>query len=92
MKWKCNKNFIVDQVFGDYILVPIGERIERLGEISIINDLSAKILEMIKEGKTDTDMLNYIFDNYEVPSREQVELDFKEFIADMEAEGYIKEA
>ncbi len=76
---KINGEFIVREVVGEYILVPVGDTALHFNGIISLNEVSASIWKGLQEGKDKNQLLEGILEEFDV-SREVADADLEEFL------------
>lgn len=66
MDMKMKDGFVVRNVVGEYMVMPVGENISKFEGTVVINELSAFVLEHMKEPISREDLLALILEEYEV--------------------------
>lgn len=73
------KKFILRNIVGETILVPIGQNNEAFNGLITINELGKFIWENLESSKDEEDLLYKILEEYEVEEKEAKE-DLDEFL------------
>ncbi|SCJ35086.1 Uncharacterised protein [uncultured Clostridium sp.] len=76
---KINKEFILREIAGEYILVPIGDTSLSFNGLITVNDVGAFIWNNIEKSSSEEELLNLILDEYEVDKASAKE-DLDEFL------------
>lgn len=76
---KINGEFIVREVVGEYVLVPVGDTALHFNGIISLNEVSASIWKGLQEGKDKEQLLEGILEEFDV-SREVASADLEEFL------------
>ena len=63
---KINKDFILREIAGEYILVPIGDTPLSFNGLITVNEVGAFIWNNIEKSESEDDLLKLILDEYEV--------------------------
>jgi len=63
---KIKEGFLLREIAGTQIVVPIGERVIDFKGMMILNDVSANVWAFMSEDKTFDDILGFILETYEV--------------------------
>jgi hypothetical protein len=79
------------QIADEIILVPVRRSAEDLDSIYAINPLAARVWDELDGQRTLGEIRDQILGEYEV-SPEDVDRDLAEFIAQLKAEGLVREA
>ena len=76
---KLNGDFIMREVVGEYVLVPVGETALKFNGIISLNDVGAEIWKGLQCGEEKEVLLERVLSGFEV-SREEAEQDLEEFL------------
>ena len=63
---KLKKQFVLREIVGEAVLVPIGESAARFNGLLTVNELGKFIWENIESSKDEDELLQRILDEYEV--------------------------
>ena len=63
---KICKNFVLTEVSGEYMLVPVGETAESLKGIVVINEPAFFLLKEMSEPKSTEELVSILTSNYDV--------------------------
>ncbi len=63
---KIKADFEVVNVAGDYMLVPVGDQMEQFKGTVVLNEVSAFLLDKMKEEVTKEELVQFLLDEYEV--------------------------
>ena len=85
---KINSEYVMREIAGDTILIPIGDTINKFNGLVILNELAKFIWEKMPQAKDEEELLNYILDEYEV-EREVAKADLDEFLEMLKKENII---
>lgn len=85
---KVNSEYVMREIAGDTILIPIGDTINNFNGLVILNELAKFIWEKMPQAKDEEELLNYILDEYEV-EREVAKADLDEFLEMLKKENII---
>ncbi|MDU6198551.1 MAG: PqqD family protein [Intestinibacter bartlettii] len=85
---KINSEYVMREIAGDTILIPIGDTINNFNGLVILNELAKFIWEKMPQAKDEEELLNYILDEYEV-EREVAKSDLDEFLEMLKKENII---
>ena len=86
-KYSIKQGYVVREVAGEFIAVPIDSSCGT--NIIILNPVSKLLWEELREEKTFDELLDAILKNYDV-SKEEAEADLKDFIMQLIENGLIK--
>lgn len=76
---KINKEFILREIAGEYILVPIGDTPLSFNGLITVNDVGAFIWNNIEKSSSEEELLNLILEEYDVDKGSAKE-DLDEFL------------
>lgn len=76
---KLKKQFVLREIVGEAVLVPIGESAARFNGLLTVNELGKFIWENIESAKDKEELLQRILDEYEV-DRDVAKADLDEFL------------
>ena len=76
---KFKKEFMLREIVGETILIPMGDSNNHFNGIITINDLGKFIWENYESSKDEEDLLHKILEEYEVEEKEAKE-DLDEFL------------
>ena len=65
---RINPYFELVHIADDYMLIPVGEQMERFSGTVVLNDVSAFIFEQLKKEQTEEELVKSLMDEYEVDS------------------------
>ena len=86
---KIKEGFLLREIAGTHIVVPIGERVIDFKGMMVLNSVSADVWSFLSEHRSYEEILEYILGLYEV-DRQTVENDLNDLIGQMEACGVIE--
>ena len=76
---KLKKDFILREIMGDVVLVPINQSTSQFNGLITVNELGKFIWENIEKVQDENDLLQLILDEYEV-DRDVAKKDLDEFL------------
>ena len=76
---KLKKDFILREIMGDVVLVPINQSTSQFNGLITVNELGKFIWENIESAKDEDELLQRILDEYEV-ERDVAKKDLDEFL------------
>ena len=76
---KLKKEFMLREIVGETILIPMGDSNNHFNGIITINELGKFIWENLESSKDEEDLLHKILEEYEVEEKEAKE-DLDEFL------------
>lgn len=81
---KLKKQFVLREIVGEAVLVPIGESAARFNGLLTVNELGKFIWENIESSKDEDELLQRILDEYEVDG-DVAKDDLDEFLGKLKA-------
>ena len=81
---KIKKEFILREIVGDIVLVPINKSTSKFDGLITMNEIGKFIWENIESAKDEEELLQRILDEYEV-ERDVAKADLDEFLGKLEA-------
>ena len=81
---KLKKQFVLREIVGEAVLVPIGESAARFNGLLTINELGKFIWENIESANDEDELLQRILDEYEV-DKDVAKADLDEFLGKLKA-------
>ena len=81
---KLKKQFVLREIVGEAVLVPIGESAARFNGLLTVSELGKFIWENIESAKDKEELLQRILDEYEV-DRDVAKADLDEFLGKLKA-------
>lgn len=91
MKYVSNKNYVLNDICGEKVLVPIVNSVAQMDFIYTLNSTGAFILEHITEATDTETIVDLLLENFET-DRATAEADVCEFLNEMVAKGYVRTA
>ena len=76
---KIEKDFILREIAGDYVIVPTGKTALEFNGLITVNELGAFIWEKLQQDITEEELFASILEEYEVPE-ETARKDTEEFL------------
>lgn len=76
---QLKNNFVIREIMGDTILVPIGDHLLEFNGLITLNELGVFILKLIPEVENEDQIVDRILEEYDV-DRQTAEADVKEFM------------
>ena len=86
---KINGEFIMREVAGDAILIPVGNTALQFNGIIALGPVGALIWEGLSAGKDRSQLLSDILENFEIDTA-TAEADLDEFLNQLAAENFIE--
>ncbi len=81
---KIKKKFLLREVMGENILVPVGDSETTFNGIASLNDIGVFIWQNIESAKDEDELLQRILDEYEV-DKDVAKADLDEFLGKLKA-------
>lgn len=91
MKYVSNNNYVLNDICGEKVLVPIVNSVAQMDFIYTLNSTGAFILEHITEATDTETIVDMLLENFET-DRTTAEADVSEFLNEMVAKGYVRTA
>ena len=91
MKYVSNNNYVLNDICGEKVLVPIVNSVAQMDFIYTLNSTGAFILEHITEATDTETIVDMLLENFET-DRTSAEADVSEFLNEMVAKGYVRTA
>lgn len=85
---KLNKNFVLRDIAGEVMLVPIGKEAANIGGFIALNDVGALIVKKLSEGCERADLIKAVTDEFEI-DESTAERDTDIFIAALNEKNII---
>lgn len=83
-KYSIKQGYVAREIAGEYIAVPVDNSVG--SNIVVLNEVSKFLWDELKSEKTFDELLNAMLANYDV-SKEEAEVDLKDFLVQLEANG-----
>lgn len=77
---KLNYEFVVREVAGEFLLVPVGKATMNLNGLMTLNEVGAFLWEHLPAAENEEALVNAVLDEYEA-ERPEVEQDVSEFLS-----------
>ena len=81
-----SKNFILKEVAGEFMIIPVSNGNVDFSKVFDINDSGAFIYKALEEGKTKEEIITLMCAEYDAP-KEVIEADFDEFVSELIRRG-----
>lgn len=85
---KISKEFILREIAGEYILVPVGKTALTFNGLVTVNEVGALIWDMLEKGSDVSTIVNGILDEYDV-DEQTATADVLEFISYLKSNNII---
>lgn len=76
---KISKEFILREIAGEYILVPVGKAALEFSSMISVNEIGALIWKCLEKGSSVSEIVNVILNEYEI-DEDTAKKDVEEFI------------
>ena len=76
---RIKKKFVLREIAGEYVLVPVGEAARELNGIVTVTELGAFLWNLLQEEQTEQTLLNAVLDAYAV-EEERARQDIRGFL------------
>ena len=86
---KIKSGFVIREIAGQYMAVPVGERVNDLHGMIALNETGAFIWKLLENEKTEEDLARALTEEYEVSYEEALEA-VREFRELMEKENVLE--
>lgn len=87
---KVNKEFVLREIVGDYIIIPVGETVLEFKGLITVNEIGVLIWKMLQNEITFDQIVQNILDEYDVEESVARE-DVREFLDTLIARGILTE-
>lgn len=79
---KIEKEFILREIAGDYVIIPTGKTTLELNGLITVNELGAFLWEKLQQDITKEELVEAVLAEYEI-DQETVEKDVEEFLQEL---------
>ena len=86
---KVEKEFVLREIAGDYIIIPTGKTVLDFNGLITVNEVGASLWIMLQEEVSLDDLVNGILNEYDV-EEEIAREDIQEFLTSLETGGILK--
>lgn len=86
---KLKKNFVLRQVAGTWVVLPLGAETVNFSGMLQLNESGAMLWRVLEEGGSQAALVEVLLGEYDV-TREQAEADVQEFLAKLDQAGCIQ--
>lgn len=76
---KIKQKYMLREIVGDYVLVPIGETVNDFNGLIILSEVAKFIWENLEQAKDENELLSKILEEYDV-DKETAKVDLEEFL------------
>lgn len=89
-RMKINKEFILREIAGEYIFVPVGTTALEFNGLITINEIGVLIWQELQKGSEVSSIVNKILEEYEI-DEETAHKDVNEFITYLKEKNIVEE-
>lgn len=86
---KVDKEFILREIAGDYIIIPTGKTVLDFNGLITVNEVGVALWKMLQEEVSLDDLVKGILSEYDV-EEDVAREDIQEFLASLEKGGILK--
>lgn len=86
---KVQKEFILREIAGDYVIIPTGKTVLTFNGLITVNEVGADLWKMLQSDVTFEDLTKGILDIYDV-DEETAKEDIREFLETLEQGGVLE--
>ena len=87
---RLNGSFVLREVAGEWLAIPVGESALRFGGMIVLNPTSRVIWETLQQNVTEQDIVDAIMQRFDTTA-EEAQADVRAFLEQMKAESLIVE-
>lgn len=70
---RMENGFEIVNIADDYMLVPVGDQMDKFSGTVVLNEVSAFLLEKMKKDVTEEELISYVMDEYDVDEKKAKE-------------------
>ncbi|MBR6156174.1 MAG: PqqD family protein [Lachnospiraceae bacterium] len=89
MTYSCREGILLTKICGEYLLVAATSCRNYCPKVTQINETAAEIWRLLKENKTESEIIQYFFQNYEIKEPGKLNELISSFIDSMVHNGYL---
>ena len=86
---KVDKEFVLREIAGDYVIIPIGRTVLSFNGLITVNEIGAFLWNLLLEDVTKEDLVAKVLDEYEV-DEETAREDIQEFLDTLVSGGILE--
>ena len=86
---KVDKEFVLREIAGDYVIIPIGRTVLSFNGLITVNEIGAFLWNLLQEDVTKKDLVAIVLDEYEV-DEETAREDIQEFLDTLVSGGILE--
>ena len=87
---KAEKNMILRQVAGEYILIPVGEMAQKIHGMVSVTESGQLLWNKLQQSCSETELVDALLSEYDV-DRTTAEQDVRDFVTKMDQLGLLAE-
>ena len=87
---KVEKEFVLREIAGDYIIIPTGKTVLEFNGLITVNEVGASLWKMLQDEVSMEDLVAGILDEYDV-EEEVAREDIQEFLEQLTAGGILRQ-
>ena len=88
---KIKEGFVVRKIANQYMAVPVGARAKELHGMIGLNETAAFLWELLKEKRTEEELVAFLYDEYEISEEKALET-VRRFCVSLQEEGVLEHA
>lgn len=85
---RVSKDFVLREIAGDYVLVPIGEAAKKLYGIISLTESGKMLWQLLEEEHTENELIDAVLEMYDI-DRETATADVEKFIEKLKRENLL---
>jgi methyltransferase-like protein len=86
---RISKEFVMREVAGNYIVIPIGEKTANFNAMITLNETGAFLWKQLEEEKSKQELLDLMLEEYEVDNN-TAESDIEKFVEKLKTAGILE--
>ena len=86
---KVDKEFVLREIAGDYVIIPIGRTVLSFNGLITVNEIGAFLWNLLQEDVTKEELVAIVLDEYEV-DEETAREDIQEFLDTLVSGGILE--
>lgn len=88
LKMRINKEFVLREIAGDYVIIPTGQTVLEFNGLITVNEVGVSLWNMLQQEVTEDDLVRGILEEYEV-EEDVAREDIREFIDTLVADNIL---
>lgn len=89
-EWKCRSGITLTEICGVYLLVADREAVRECTYVRRVNEIGAFIWEWLSEGRSVSDILSLLREEYDIPTDFDLYADVSRFLSSLSEGHYIQ--